>query len=300
MNTPNPTIRVALDPTNPGQFFACCGLFELADRLWGGAEGWFALSPATFCLYPMRQGVDASAERLIAELGRCRLTNAMTEDEVQRLEDLSRMKAKDREKTPGLDGEKKALERRWREDPIILHPPFNLRIDWFRDDRAGGSRFKTWAGQQSVIDIATAMMKPVAAGRWSGVVPDQWLGLPAGDDSLPFNFDSDLGGQASAIDVGFSMDPLKGIDPARMRIRTRPLIELGAFVGLQRFRPLAVPGENRYLLWLWHDPLPPEVACAAACGMVSRSGSQGYEFRLLYRTKYLKSFLPAIPTRGDT
>ena len=27
-----PTIRVNVDPTNPGQFFACCGLLELADR----------------------------------------------------------------------------------------------------------------------------------------------------------------------------------------------------------------------------------------------------------------------------
>src|SRR5207237_7441081 len=38
---PEPAIRVHVDPTNPGQFFACCGLLELADRLWGGAEGWF-------------------------------------------------------------------------------------------------------------------------------------------------------------------------------------------------------------------------------------------------------------------
>src|SRR5262249_45500109 len=26
---PEPTIRVAVDPANPGQFFACCGLLEL-------------------------------------------------------------------------------------------------------------------------------------------------------------------------------------------------------------------------------------------------------------------------------
>ena len=25
--TPEPTIRVRVDPANPGQFFACCGLF---------------------------------------------------------------------------------------------------------------------------------------------------------------------------------------------------------------------------------------------------------------------------------
>ena len=39
---PDASITVAVDPTNPGQFFACCGLLELADRLWPGAEGWFA------------------------------------------------------------------------------------------------------------------------------------------------------------------------------------------------------------------------------------------------------------------
>src|SRR5262245_64976714 len=41
MTHPVPSIRVNVDVTNPGQFFACCGLLELADRLWPGAEGWF-------------------------------------------------------------------------------------------------------------------------------------------------------------------------------------------------------------------------------------------------------------------
>jgi CRISPR-associated protein Csb3 len=35
------SIRIIVDPTNPGQFFACCGLLELADRIWPEAEGWF-------------------------------------------------------------------------------------------------------------------------------------------------------------------------------------------------------------------------------------------------------------------
>ena len=41
MSNPQPSIRVKVDVTNPGQFFACCGLLELADRLWPGVEGWF-------------------------------------------------------------------------------------------------------------------------------------------------------------------------------------------------------------------------------------------------------------------
>jgi len=35
------TIRVNVDPTNPGHFFACCGLFELASRIAEDTEGWF-------------------------------------------------------------------------------------------------------------------------------------------------------------------------------------------------------------------------------------------------------------------
>jgi CRISPR-associated protein Csb3 len=33
------TISVRVDPANPGQFFACCGLLELADRFMGWGRG---------------------------------------------------------------------------------------------------------------------------------------------------------------------------------------------------------------------------------------------------------------------
>ncbi len=53
-----PAISVRVDPTNPGQFFAACGLLELADRLWGGAEGWF--EDGAFSLRPL--GFSALSE----------------------------------------------------------------------------------------------------------------------------------------------------------------------------------------------------------------------------------------------
>lgn len=294
MNRPEPTIRVAVDPTNPGQFFACCGLLELADRLWPGAEGWF--EDGEFCLSPLDQTADATPEPLIAAVGSCRLANTMTDEQVRRLEELSSMKAKERDKIPGANDEKKALESIRREAPIVLHEPFDIRLDWFLDEYAGGSRFKTWAGQQSVIDIATAMHQPVAAGRWADLPPDRWLGHAVPDDSLPFNFDSNLSSQSSPLDMGFSLDPLRGV--LKMKSRIRPLLELAAFVGLQRFRPFAVPDENKYRFWLWSVPLLPAAAQVAACGSAAPPGARGYEFRLLYRTKYLKSFLSAQPLRG--
>ncbi len=45
-----PAISIRIDPTNPGQFFACCGLLELADRLWASAEGWFENDDTVFVL----------------------------------------------------------------------------------------------------------------------------------------------------------------------------------------------------------------------------------------------------------
>jgi CRISPR-associated protein Csb3 len=288
-----PTIRVKLDPCNPGQFLACCGLLELADRLWGGAEGWFEEDDPRFCLRPQAQGMKGAAEGLLGELARCRLSNTMTEEQNARLKELTTMTAKERERTAGLDDEKKALEKLRREAPLVLHEPFRLRIDWFLDSRAGGDRFKTWAGQQSVLDIGCAMKRPLESSRWKDLEPDRWLTETSDDNSLPFNFDSDLGGQASALDMGFSGDPLG------MSGRTRPLVELAAFIGLQRFRPYADARENRYTLATWREPLAPVLAAVAACGLLKISGCQTYQFRLLYRTKYLKSFLPAQPI-GDT
>jgi len=34
--------RLTIDPCNPGQYFACCGLFELSDLVAPGGEAWFA------------------------------------------------------------------------------------------------------------------------------------------------------------------------------------------------------------------------------------------------------------------
>src|SRR5437773_2389436 len=44
MNNPIPNITIPVDLANPGQFFACCGLLELADRRWPCVEGWFSQS----------------------------------------------------------------------------------------------------------------------------------------------------------------------------------------------------------------------------------------------------------------
>jgi len=62
---------------------------------------------------------------------------------------------------------------------------------------------------------------------------------------------------------------------------------------LQRFRPMKIATENCYRFSLWGNPLVPEVAAIVACGLLESLISRTFIFNLLYRTKYLKGFLPA-------
>ncbi len=283
-------VRVLVDPTNPGEFFACCGLLELAERLWDGAEGWFSSHGPDFVLRPRRAQPNFESSLLIDRIAESRLTNTMTDAQLQRRAELSAMPKMGRESVPSLEVEKKALDTLWREAPVLLHEPFDLRLDWFVDDRSGGDMLKTWAGQQSVLDIASGMKEVVGTKKWIETPTQRWLSLRTKTDHLPFNFDSDLGGVGTDRDVGFSFDPLKTV-----KVQKRPLVELLAFVGLQRFRPRKIAMANRYRFALWFDPMVPEIAALAACDLLESPSSQAFEFPLLYRTKYLKSFLPATP-----
>lgn len=291
MSSAEPNIQIPVDLTNPGQFFACCGLLELANRLWPGTEGWFEGS-----LFLIAGSPECSLRTFLDKLADSAVANTMTPAQHTRLEELSAMKKQQRDSIHGLEDEKKSLESLRRELPIVLAGDTKFRVDWFCDEFAGGSRFKTWAGQQSVLDIARAMhggmastMMELTSSIWNNT---RGIGLP-------FNFDSDLGEQGSALDIGFSFDPLAGSEATRIEGTCKPALEFLCFVGLQRFRPREIPRQNRFVYTTWNIPLLPSIASTIVCGAVNAGAESLHEFKLLYRTKYLKSFLPAIPFQGD-
>ena len=78
---------------------------------------------------------------------------------------------------------------------------------------------------------------------------------------LPFNFDSDLGGQGSALDIGFSFDPFAASEPTRIEGTCRPALEFSAFIGLQRFRPREIRAKIASSIPRGISPLAPSVAC---------------------------------------
>ena len=76
MNTLEPTIRIRVDLSNPGQFFACCGLFELADRLWPGIE--IRGSFPAYAIWPLDgfDGLFTGADRRFFRQRRCSATRS--------------------------------------------------------------------------------------------------------------------------------------------------------------------------------------------------------------------------------
>ena len=123
------SVRINVDPTNPGQFFACCGLLELADRLWVGAEGRF--EDDTFC-------IDAQTP----EASLTKLLSAAHDIELDRDEIESSPKEED-----DADGQV---------EPLNIVAPIQLRLDWWQD-----KSLKTWAGSMDARKIFLAMCRAI-------------------------------------------------------------------------------------------------------------------------------------------
>lgn len=263
-------LRVRVDSTNPGQFFACCGLLELADRLWDGMEGWF--SDGTFVV---RQ--TAAVER--SDVSLKALLSALANSPLQQLD-------------PADDYS----------SPLRIPAPFDLRLDWWGDSRSGGGRLKVWAGSMSSVRIACAMQAVLRHPDFQNeglfdramVVPDA---LEPDKKREPFYFDVRRGVNAHPIDIGFSPDSLQ------MSSVAFPAVELLCLVGLQRHRPAPVPDRPRVFDYhTWSIALDTRVAACATCGLLSHAGGHVYRFENVFRTdqRKHKAFAPATPLGRST
>jgi hypothetical protein len=257
-----PAIRVRVDPTNPGQFFACCGLLELAERLWKGGEGWF--EKGMFYLRPFGSGEDRTLSSLLHEISKTPLRQIDPEDDFS--------------------------------SPMELPSPFALRIDWWKDEGTGGNQLKVWAGSMRSVRIARAMLATLSRTElqneglfdYGAVVYD-----PQEPEKKvePFYFDARRGSNALAIDIGFMPDSLS------MTTVAYPTVEFLCLVGLQRFRPIPTDMRRVFDYFTWRVPLTTEVAPLAACGLLPQASSRGYRFQIAFRTdqRKHKAFTPATP-----
>ena len=237
------SIRINVNPQNPGQFFACCGLLELADRLWPNSILQGAFSTTQFQLF-----FDAG-EHSLKEL-----MDQFIKADVSELDSTDKVTS-----------------------PLHLAKPFDLRLDWWskvetpdktRVNLGGGDQLKTWAGRQLGPTIFRLMKKacnginlqtPLDESR---AIYDAKDGKAKKKTISPFYFDARLAG--TSLDKGFSPDEQE------MSVMAYPAVESLALVGLQRFRPLVDENSSirGFLYTVWADPLPPVIAMVAAAGMM--------------------------------
>lgn len=253
---PTPAISVRVDPINPGQFFACCGLLEIADRLWDGAEGWFE-----------------GGEFHVACAGRLAdLLQALVCDvplEVTRLPSGLKVKpliapldvSLGRSTTFTLDAWM-AVGIEKRQVAAVAAPPWNFL-----------------SGQQTSLRVwkplREALLKQIERG-------DQICSPGLFEQRVPLSgrFGFDPGAAWNTLDVGFSPNE------QNLDVASSPAVELLAAVGIERFRPVLSTDRSAFIYATWGNPLSPPVAAAAASGAIRVEPAERYRGRVISRGNY--------------
>ncbi len=304
MTHPTPSFSVNVDVTNPGQFFACCGLLELAHRLWPGAVGWFDASKSMFAI--ASEDVPATLEHLMDQLSKCDVSGLSREERQEReaLEDESRRLRQQDQKLPDdKEARRKELGSLAREGMIRLGNPFHMILDWWQTDDNDTATPKTWAGRQELHKIAKAAQDALSnvtdlneLFNYGCVMrtPQEYRKKDSANEKRvePFYFDARR--FAHALDAGFSLDVQEAETIAH------PAVELLSLIGLQRFRPAATSNKWALTYSVWSIPLSVSVASAAACGALPVG--LRYRFQLQFRDdqKRYKAFDFAKPIGDQT
>lgn len=293
---PRDTISLRVDVANPGHYFACCGLFELAACLTPTVQGhfgqdekqqwWFTLTSESDCRK------DFTLESVLALFSGAELTvlgfqtNDEEDDDIDTNDDGATDDAADK-KAP----------------PLKLGLPFNLPLDWWDTSTKETSALKVWAGSMDCLRIARAMKDATGkiiseSKRTDGklsllfdnrVVYEQKKSKPQKVE--PFCFDAKRGPNADARDVGFSPNTLK------LESDAAPAVEILALIGLQRAIPVPAKQPRQFIYHVWTKPMPLELLAAAINGQLSDSSVNAYRFESWFRTsqKKHKAFLAAWP-----
>jgi CRISPR-associated protein Csb3 len=287
VNDKQPNIAIPVDLTNPGQFFACCGLLELADRLWPGAAGW----PGVYGWFERRQFCLITEDHTKSLTGLLDATQKLAfwvdgqlEDPNQQEDDES--EDEQSEKEPPFQ----PFTLKWQDGKDVIF------LDWWSD-----KSIKPWAGSmkdrailramltaidptnKSPLDDLRAVHDPAKAPKHPIDGKKQRKGEPKKRE--PFYFDPRRGNKSHPLDSGFSPDVHK-----KMRSECCPALEALCFIGLQRARPAStgVANHSRYTVWprlsADYPGLPANMVGAVTCGAVRFPGSTDYVFDNYFRT----------------
>jgi len=254
-------ITVYLDPFNPGQVLACCGILELSELLSEGVRGWFSQEGKNWRFF------------VESPLSLADVITFLKKSVVEPIDEhdpkIASLRNKEREEV---------LNRR--KCPVILRTPSSeITLSWWwhptltGDSRWAAGAFKGWGGQVSHVELLQEFMGKISDPK-SLPKPERIF-----EETLPcktsFGFDSR--GCWTTRDLGYSPDEVYG---GGGKIRVSPAVEVLAFIALQTFRPRREGDAIEYHLWRW--PLPVAPARFALPGVV-RADSVGFRARVAFR-----------------
>jgi hypothetical protein len=286
------SINVPVDLTNPGQFFACCGLLELASRIDRQSQGFFRKSDFV---------LETNEQDVLEAFFKCRI------DVVS-----SFQSSEANPENVDVDGDVEVEDlQRGRINPMRLGEPFNLLLNWWTQKDALEQKLKLWTAGQRVTDVLRGHHKkrskkrkempdeipqqytPSTREHFADAVnrhPSDWLrkAIPINAPAA-FSFDSRLS-RNNALDLGHITNRILAFSPA---------IDVLCLVAFQRFRPKTIETWNRNLYCTWSQPLPVLVAPLAVLGMLPDIFDQAFEFPVKRRDSpgRYKSFGHAQPAR---
>ncbi|MBX3452703.1 MAG: hypothetical protein KF777_24420 [Planctomycetaceae bacterium] len=274
----NADIQISVDLTNPGQFFACCGFLELADRLWPGAEGWFERGDQ-FCI-----AFAGESKGSLAELLAILVTTQPTA--------IMKLECNGLEVAPiiaplafSLDGGATTA--------LILDAWTQIRMDRGVAKVISSPPWNFWSGQQTSLSI------------WNGLRAELAKQILAVDFSTSADlfshrvfqggrFGFDCGPAWNALDVGFSPNE------QGMEVESSPLVELLAVVGLQRFRPVMNNERDGFDYFTWCRPSSPMVAAATMAGAIRETSTRRFRASVVSRGQYAALSKAFSLTAGDS
>lgn len=274
------TTMLRVDVANPGQFFACCGLFELASRIAPDTLAYFKQEGSTNqWRFIIIAGVNERSEPALTLQS---LLEKITAAEITAIEPADATST-----------------------PLHFGAPFDFRIDWWKTATADSSGLKVWAGSMEPLRIALAMRDAINVSlqdkslATEAILFDGRVAYDPGNPAKktePFYFDAKRGPNADSRDVGFSPNSL------HFETIAAPAVELLCLVGLQRAMPAPTGRQRQFVYNLWTKPLPVALLAAAINGQVSISNNYSYRFESWFRTsqKKHKAFLQATPTDKRT
>lgn len=243
-----PEIRVTIDPCNPGQFYACCGIIEMCELAGATTLSYFAAN----------QRLPRQAEFVLSsdkELTLAFLIGAVKEATYSSLERVGS------DNPPNKDSIAPARAE-------ILGRTIDL--DWWLDEfQAKAKQLKCWAGQVTTRKLLTELPRLLTSENCSFDA----------DAFTSTRFGLDPRSAWVALNLGYSPNE------QGQESRSYPVVEMLAAFGLQGFRPKG-DRAGGFEYWLWHDPLPIAVARCACTEAWDGLNASRYRFELGERGSY--------------